>query len=62
MKIKFNRNQCIGCLCCMTIDECRLLIDMIRTGGPKFGEKKCDASNCTKCIDMCRHNALTLRR
>lgn len=61
MKIKFNPKQCIGCLNCMTIKECRLLIDMIRVGGPKFGEEKCDASSCTKCIDICSTHALTLR-
>ena len=48
MKINFNPQQCIGCLNCMTIEECRLLIDMIRTGGPKLGEEKCDNSKCTK--------------
>ena len=61
MKINFNPKQCINCLNCMTIKECRLLIDMIRIGGPKFGEEKCDSSNCTKCIDICGNKALTLR-
>ena len=49
--LKFNPNNCINCLSCMTIDECRLLIDAIRYGGPRFNEKKCE--NCTKCIDLC---------
>lgn len=61
MKVKFSPKQCINCLSCMTIDECRLLIDMLRVGGPKFGEERCDASNCTKCIDICATHALTLR-
>ena len=60
MKINFNPQQCISCLNCMTIEECRLLIDMIRTGGPKFREEKCDISKCTKCIDICSTHALSL--
>ncbi len=62
MKVSFNPKQCIGCLNCMTIKECSLLIDMIRIGGPKFGEEKCDASTCTKCIDICSTHALTLNK
>ena len=63
MKINFNPEQCLGCFVCMSVkEECRLLISMIRVGGPRFGEKKCDASNCTKCIDMCSTNALSLNR
>lgn len=61
MKVKFNPKQCIKCLNCMTIDECRLLIDMLRVGGPKFGEERCDTNDCTKCIDICSTHALTLR-
>ena len=45
----------------MTIKECSLLIDMIRVGGPKFGEEKCDASKCTQCVDICPGHALTLK-
>lgn len=49
--IKFNPSNCLNCLSCMTIKECRLYIDTIRTGGPVFKEPNC--TNCTKCIDMC---------
>lgn len=60
MHIRFNPQQCLNCLNCMTIKECRLLIDMIRIGGPRFGEKKC-TDECTKCIDICSTHALTKR-
>ena len=49
--ISFNPNACIECLACMTIDECTVLIDMIRHGGPRFGEEKC--GDCSKCVDIC---------
>ena len=49
--IKFNPQECINCLSCMTINECRILIDAIRHGGPRFGEENC--KECTKCIDIC---------
>ena len=51
--IKFKPENCIQCLCCMTIEECRPLINAIRYGEPKFNidENKC--KNCTKCIDIC---------
>lgn len=49
--IHFNPNNCLGCLSCMTIEDCRPLIDAIRHGGPRFGEEKC--VDCTKCIDIC---------
>ena len=49
--ISFNPKNCINCLSCMTIDECRILIEAIRKGGPRFGEEKC--TECTKCIDIC---------
>ena len=40
MKINFNPEQCLGCFVCMSVkEECRLLISMIRVGGPRFGEK-----------------------
>lgn len=58
MRIKFKPENCIGCLSCMTIDECRSLIDAIRRGGPRFKECK---NNCTKCIDICPEKALILR-
>lgn len=50
--------NCIGCLSCMTITECRLLIDAVRRGGPRFDDEYCATSNCTKCIDICPGNAL----
>lgn len=49
--VSFNPKECIECLNCMTIKECRILIDAIRHGGPRFGEENC--INCTKCIDLC---------
>lgn len=49
--INFNPKNCIGCLSCMTIKECRMYLDSIRHGGPIF--KKPDCTNCTKCIDFC---------
>lgn len=58
--ISFNPKNCINCLSCMSIKECRILIDAIRYGGPRFGEEKCSKNNCTKCIDICQYNALTL--
>lgn len=61
MKIKFYPQKCVGCLLCMTNQDCRILIDAIRRGGPRFGEEKCDSIECTKCIDRCPGNALTLR-
>ena len=49
--IKFNPNNCLNCLSCMTIQECRMYIDAIRYGRPIFNEPNCE--NCTKCIDIC---------
>lgn len=49
--ISFNPENCINCLSCMTIKECRILIDAIRHGGPRFGEERC--IDCTKCVDIC---------
>lgn len=51
MELAFDAKQCINCLACMTIDECRLYIDAIRHGGPRLKEKNCD--ECSKCIDIC---------
>lgn len=63
--LRFNAKNCMGCLACMTIREeqvknvnCRLLIDMCRRGGPKWGHEECAASDCTKCIDICGGHAL----
>ena len=60
--ISFNPKNCINCLSCMSINECRILIDAIRHGGPRFGEEKCNKNNCTKCIDICSNKALTLNK
>lgn len=54
--VNFRANNCISCLNCMTIDECTILIDAIRHGGPRFGEEKC--KECSKCIDICSTHAL----
>ena len=63
--LRFNASNCIECLACMTITEeqvkgvnCRILIDMRRRGGPKFGHDECAASECTKCVDICSGHAL----
>lgn len=63
--LRFNAKNCMGCLACMTIREeqvkgvnCRLLIDMCRRGGPKWGHEECAQSNCTKCVDICSGYAL----
>lgn len=50
--INFNPSNCLNCLCCMTIKECRPFINAIRHGEPIFKEKDC--KECTKCIDICR--------
>lgn len=59
--INFNPKNCINCLSCMRIEKCRILIDMIRRGGQRFGEDECMKNKCTKCIDSCSYNALTLK-
>ena len=63
--LRFNAKNCMGCLACMTIREeqvkgvsCRILIDMCRRGGPKWGHEECAQSNCTKCVDICSGYAL----
>lgn len=58
--IKFNPKNCINCLSCMTIDECRDYIDAKRYGRPYFKEKP-ECQKCTKCIDICGKKALTKR-
>ena len=57
--LRLNAKNCIGCLACMTITDCRLLIDSVRRGGPRFDyDEKCGKSDCMKCVDMCPGNAL----
>ena len=50
--IKFNPNNCIGCLCCMSIEKCRDYIDAKRYGRPFFKEEP-NCEDCTECIDAC---------
>ena len=50
--IYFKPQNCIECLCCMSIEECRMLINTIRCGSPIF-EKEDRCQDCTKCVDMC---------
>lgn len=50
--ISFKPENCIECLSCMTIEECRPLINAIRYGEPIF--KEYDCKDCTKCIDICK--------
>ena len=51
--ITFNPNNCLNCLSCMAIEECRDYIDAKRTGRPYFKEEP-NCNNCTKCTDMCQ--------
>ena len=60
-ELLFYPKKCIGCLACMTIKECQSLIDMTKRGGPRFKEKECAESKCTKCVDICQLQALTKR-
>lgn len=58
--INFEPSECLGCLCCMTIEDCRIKIDAIRHGGPCFeNDEQC--KDCTRCVDICPGHALTKR-
>lgn len=61
--LRYKPQYCLGCRCCMTVEgeenvNCRILIDMIKRGGPKFYHEECAKSGCTECIDICGGHAL----
>lgn len=58
--VNFEPKNCLGCLCCMTIEDCRIKIDVIRHGGPCFEDDE-QCKDCTRCVDICPGYALTKR-
>lgn len=49
--IRFNPNNCLNCLACMT-SKCSKYIYSKRYGVPFFKEKP-NCKDCTECIDIC---------
>ena len=58
--INFKPSECLGCLCCMTIEDCTIKLDAIRHGGPCFEDDE-QCKDCTRCVDICPGHALTKR-
>lgn len=56
--VNFEPSECLGCLCCMTIEDCRIKLDAIRHGGPCFEDDE-QCKDCTRCVDICPGHALT---
>ena len=56
--VNFEPSECLGCLCCMTIENCRIKLDAIRHGGPCFEDDE-QCKDCTRCVDICPGHALT---
>ena len=58
--INFKPSECLGCLCCMTIEDCTIKLDAIRHGGPCFEDDE-QCKDCTRCVDIFPGHALTKR-